>query len=104
SVLLKLNSKFLWQMKILFRSISTASEALPPTFKTSKRKPARDPFPMTSHKEVTKMDFLIHHMLHSSAARYPDKDALIHESQRLSYSDVVRAVDGLAYSLTNLGV
>jgi acyl-CoA ligase (AMP-forming) (exosortase A-associated) len=50
------------------------------------------------------MDFLIHHMLRSSAGRYPHKHALIHESQRLTYSDVASAVNGLAYGLINAGV
>src|SRR6185369_8878449 len=34
------------------------------------------------------MDTLIHHMLQSSAHRYPEKEALVHGDRRLSYSEV----------------
>jgi len=50
------------------------------------------------------MDFLIHHMLRTSAARLPDKEALIHGSQRLTYSQVERAVNALAYGLNEAGI
>ena len=41
------------------------------------------------------MDFLLHHMLRSSAARYPDKHALVHGTQRLTYREVERQVKAL---------
>jgi acyl-CoA ligase (AMP-forming) (exosortase A-associated) len=50
------------------------------------------------------MDYLIHHMLRSSAARYPHKHALVYELQRLTYSDVANAVNRLANGLINAGV
>src|SRR5438093_4972436 len=50
------------------------------------------------------MDFLIHHMLRSSAARHPEKQALVHETQRLSYRQVEYAVKALGYGLKNAGV
>src|SRR5579871_6233170 len=49
------------------------------------------------------MDFLIHHMLRSSAQRSPDKEALIDGAQRLSYSEVLRSTSGLAQGLRNAG-
>lgn len=50
------------------------------------------------------MDFLIHHMLRSSAARYPAKEALVHGSRRLSYSQVVSACSSFAFGLRKAGV
>src|SRR3989449_8893590 len=50
------------------------------------------------------MDFLIHHMLRTSAARYPEKEALVHGSQRLTYRQVERAVNALGYGLKNAGI
>ena len=49
------------------------------------------------------MDFLIHHMLRSSAGRLPDKEALVHGAERLSYREVERRVAGLAHGLREAG-
>src|SRR5262249_27894523 len=50
------------------------------------------------------MDFLIHHMLTTSAQRLPGKEALVHGSQRLTYSEVDTAVNALAHGLSSAGV
>jgi len=50
------------------------------------------------------MDFLIHHMLQASARRLPDKEALVHGKQRLSYHEVARRVAGLATGLRQASV
>jgi len=50
------------------------------------------------------MDFLIHHMLRSSATRFPGKEALVHGDQRLNYSEVAARVDGLASGLRAAGL
>ncbi|HKW94426.1 MAG TPA: acyl-CoA ligase (AMP-forming), exosortase A system-associated [Methylomirabilota bacterium] len=50
------------------------------------------------------MDFLIHHMLRSSARRVPDKEALVHRDQRLSYREVDRRVAGLGQGLRDAGM
>jgi acyl-CoA ligase (AMP-forming) (exosortase A-associated) len=50
------------------------------------------------------MDFLIHHMLHTSARRSPDKEALVHGQQRLTYREVVRRSSGLAAGLRQAGL
>ena len=50
------------------------------------------------------MDFLIHHLLRTSAARLPDKDALVHAGRRLSYREVRASVSGLARGLRSAGV
>jgi len=50
------------------------------------------------------MDFLVHHMLQSSASRYPDKEALVHGSVRLTYSEVSARVSRLASGLRNAGL
>ena len=50
------------------------------------------------------MDFLIHHMLKTSAARFPEKEALICENERLPYGEVARRSltrSDLAASLRN---
>ncbi len=50
------------------------------------------------------MDFLVHHMLHTSARRLSDKEALVHGSQRLTYAEVARQAVGLATGLRQLGL
>jgi acyl-CoA ligase (AMP-forming) (exosortase A-associated) len=50
------------------------------------------------------MDFLLHHMLDSSAQRFTDKIALFHGQQRLSYGDVARQAAGLAHGLRQAGL
>lgn len=50
------------------------------------------------------MDFLIHHMLLSSAERYPEKEALVDASQRLSYAEAAKQCAALASALQSLGV
>ena len=50
------------------------------------------------------MDFLTHHMLRSSATRFPDKEALVHTRQRLTYADMWQQTSSLAYGLRQLGL
>jgi acyl-CoA ligase (AMP-forming) (exosortase A-associated) len=50
------------------------------------------------------MDFLIWHLLRESARRWPEKEALVHGEERLSYSEVARRVEGLASGLKDAGV
>src|SRR6266550_7030472 len=50
------------------------------------------------------MDYLIHHMLLSSAERYPDKEALVDVKQRLSYAEAAKQSSAIASGLRNLGV
>lgn len=50
------------------------------------------------------MDFLIHHMLQTSAERAPEKEALVHKDQRLSYGEAARFTSGLAAGLRCAGV
>ena len=50
------------------------------------------------------MDFLIHHMLRTSVERFPNKEALVHGSQRLTYKEVAQQVKGLAHGLHEAGV
>jgi acyl-CoA ligase (AMP-forming) (exosortase A-associated) len=49
------------------------------------------------------MDFLIHHMLRTSARRFPDKEALVHGTERLLYHEVDRRVSALAHGLRTAG-
>lgn len=50
------------------------------------------------------MDFLLHHMLRTSALRSPDKEALVHGSLRLTYRAVEEKVTALARGLRNAGL
>ena len=50
------------------------------------------------------MNFLIHHMLSDSAARYPHKHALVHGEQRMTYREVEQSVKALGYGLKKIGV
>jgi acyl-CoA ligase (AMP-forming) (exosortase A-associated) len=50
------------------------------------------------------MDFLIHHMLRTSAHHLADKEALVHGDQRLNYREVARRSSGLAKGLRRQGL
>ncbi len=50
------------------------------------------------------MDFLVHHMLRTSAIRYPNKEALVHGSTRLTYAEVAARVTSLAHGLREAGL
>ena len=50
------------------------------------------------------MDFLVHHMLQRSATRSPDREALVHGDERLTYAEVARRATGLAEGLKQAGV
>src|SRR5262245_26909248 len=50
------------------------------------------------------MDFLVHHMLRRSALRSPDKEALVHRGERLSYGQVAARTAGLAEGLRRAGI
>jgi acyl-CoA synthetase (AMP-forming)/AMP-acid ligase II len=50
------------------------------------------------------MDFLIWHLLRESTRRWPDKEALVHGEERLSYGEVTRRVNGLAAGLKATGL
>jgi acyl-CoA ligase (AMP-forming) (exosortase A-associated) len=47
------------------------------------------------------MDFLIWHLLWQSAYRTPDKEALVHLNQRLTYRQLARRASGVATGLRN---
>jgi len=50
------------------------------------------------------MDYLIHHMLGSSTRRFPEKEALVHNNERLSYQEVSRRTACLASGLRQAGL
>jgi len=50
------------------------------------------------------MDFLISHLLRESTLRLPEKEALVHGEERLSYREVTRRVNGLAAGLRVAGL
>ena len=50
------------------------------------------------------MDFLVHHLLRSTADRHPDREALVDGQQRVSYAEAWQQVDALAGALADLGV
>jgi acyl-CoA ligase (AMP-forming) (exosortase A-associated) len=51
-----------------------------------------------------RMDFLIWHLLRESVRRAPEKEALVHGDQRLSYGQVGRRTAGLATGLRKAGL
>lgn len=50
------------------------------------------------------MDFLVHHMLRHSTQRFPDKEALVHNIDRLSYSEVSATVSTISAELADAGI
>jgi acyl-CoA ligase (AMP-forming) (exosortase A-associated) len=50
------------------------------------------------------MDFLIWHLLRESARRWPEKEALVHGEERLTYREVSARVNGLATGLRDAGL
>ncbi|MEX2306703.1 MAG: acyl-CoA ligase (AMP-forming), exosortase A system-associated [Pirellulales bacterium] len=50
------------------------------------------------------MDFLVHHMLRTSTERFPDKEAVVHGDDRLTYAAMWRNTAGLAEGLRSAGV
>ncbi len=50
------------------------------------------------------MDFLIHHMLRSSATRHPDKEALVHGSRRMTYREVADGCASVACGLRSFAL
>jgi acyl-CoA ligase (AMP-forming) (exosortase A-associated) len=50
------------------------------------------------------MDFLVHHVLRTSAGRSPSKEALVHGQERLTYAQVSAHVAGLASGLRGAGL
>lgn len=50
------------------------------------------------------MDYLLHHTLRNSAQRLPAKEALIHETTRLTYQELHTQVEALAAGLRSLGI
>jgi amino acid adenylation domain-containing protein len=50
------------------------------------------------------MAFLLHQLLSESAVKYPNKEAIVFKDQRISYSELEREANQLAYSLSGIGV
>lgn len=50
------------------------------------------------------MDYLVHHLVRASAARYPHSEALVHGPERLSYLQLWQQVQAVAAGLRQAGV
>jgi acyl-CoA ligase (AMP-forming) (exosortase A-associated) len=50
------------------------------------------------------MDFLVHHLLQTSARRFPGKEALVHGQQRLTYEEAATQAAALAQGLRCAGL
>lgn len=50
------------------------------------------------------MDFLLHHMLRTSALQFPGKEALVHGERRLNYEEVSARVTALSSGLRRAGL
>jgi acyl-CoA synthetase (AMP-forming)/AMP-acid ligase II len=59
---------------------------------------------MSRNTTARNLDFLIHHTLRASALRFPDKEALVHGDERLTYREVSARVAGLASGLRAAGL
>ena len=53
---------------------------------------------------ATGMEFLVHHILRSSAERFPEKEALVYKDQRLTYAEVARQTTSFAHGLQLAGL
>jgi acyl-CoA ligase (AMP-forming) (exosortase A-associated) len=59
---------------------------------------------MSRNTTARNLDFLIHHTLRASALRFPDKEALVHGDERLTYREVSARVAGMASGLRAAGL
>jgi acyl-CoA ligase (AMP-forming) (exosortase A-associated) len=50
------------------------------------------------------MDSLVHHMLRATAERLPEKEAVVHGAQRLTYSEMWAKIANLAHGLRREGI
>jgi amino acid adenylation domain-containing protein len=50
------------------------------------------------------MVYLLHQLLSESAAKYPDKEALAYKDQTITYAELERETDKLAYTLSEIGI
>jgi acyl-CoA ligase (AMP-forming) (exosortase A-associated) len=50
------------------------------------------------------MDYLVHHMLQTSAERLAEKEAVVHGAERLTYRDLADRVEALAAALRDAGI
>ena len=50
------------------------------------------------------MDYLVHHLLRTSASNFPEKEALVHGSYRLTYSEIYSQSTAIAFALQKAGV
>jgi acyl-CoA ligase (AMP-forming) (exosortase A-associated) len=50
------------------------------------------------------MNYLIHHMLRTSAGRFPESEALVDKERRLTFASVANHVAGLAVGLRDIGL
>jgi len=57
-----------------------------------------------TQKHISEMDFLLHHILRSSARRFPETEALVHGDIRLTYGEVNSRVVRLAGGLRAAGL
>jgi len=53
---------------------------------------------------MRQMDFLVPHLLRASSLRFPEKEALVHGEERLTYSQVSQQVTSLAWGLCRAGL
>ena len=62
--------------------------------------------PKTAKRGISNnsMDFLIWHLLRESARRLPEKEALVHGEERLTYREVADRVARLAAGLQEAGL
>lgn len=50
------------------------------------------------------MAYLLHHLLSESAAKYPDREAIVWKDEKMTYAELERESNKLAYSLSEIGM
>ena len=50
------------------------------------------------------MDYLVHHMLEASANKFPKKEAIVYENERINFSELNAKSNRLASFLQSIGV
>ena len=59
--------------------------------------------PSLPRKRNVPLDYLVHHMVRTSAERAPDKEAIVCGDQRISYQETWERIGSLASTLQSLG-
>ena len=54
--------------------------------------------------EAMRKVYLLHQLLSQSAVKHPDKEALVFKDDKMTYAELERESNRLAYSLSGIGI